>query len=115
MFTLSKSMKRPVHVLLQVSILEEKLSEAMLLEYELEQARQAHGGTETGVCRHCHRLLDGADDDHAPVEDLLREVEHDAPLLLSQAKAVKMEGGGSLYSSSESLNKVRILVLVHGV
>lgn len=90
--------------------MEEKLSEAMLLEYELEQARQAQGIPETAVCRHCHKVMDMADELHAPVEDLMREVEHDAPLLLSQAKAVKMEGGGSLYSSSESLNKVGFLM-----
>lgn len=74
----------------------------MLLEYELEQARQ----TPDGVCRHCRKVIDIHEELHAPETQLLSEVEHDMPELLSKAKAVKLEGGGSLYGSSESINKV---------
>ncbi|XP_076458912.1 cerebellar degeneration-related protein 2-like isoform X2 [Babylonia areolata] len=87
----------------KVRILEERLSEAMLLEYELEQARQQ---SPEGVCRQCRGVLDMHEELHAGETELLKEVEHDAPLLLSEAKAVKLEGGGSLYGSSESINKV---------
>ena len=86
----------------QVTILEDRLSEAMLLEYELEQARQSP----EGVCRSCRKVMDIHEELHAPEAEMLSEVEHDAPMLLSQAKAVKLEGGGSLYGSSESINKV---------
>ena len=84
-------------------ILEDRLSEAMLLEYELEQARQSP----EGVCRNCRKVMDIHEELHAPETEMLSEVEHDTPMLLSEAKAVKLEGGGSLYGSSESINKVR--------
>ncbi|KAL8569546.1 hypothetical protein ACOMHN_002092 [Nucella lapillus] len=89
----------------KVRILEERLSEAMLLEYELEQAK-LHSPEGGAVCRQCHGVLDMHEELHAGETELLKEVEHDAPLLLSEAKAVKLEGGGSLYGSSESINKV---------
>ena len=100
---------KPVHFLNkflslpQVRILEDRLSEAMLLEYELEQARQSP----EGVCRNCRKVMDIHEELHAPEAELLSEVEHDTPMLLSEAKAVKLDGGGSLYGSSESINKVR--------
>nr|KAG5710383.1 hypothetical protein BaRGS_022201 [Batillaria attramentaria] len=85
----------------KVTILEERLSEAMLLEYELEQARHSP----EGVCRKCRKIMDIHEELHEPEKQLLGEIEHDTPTLLSEAKAVKLEGGGSLYGSSESINK----------
>ncbi|XP_025093049.1 cerebellar degeneration-related protein 2-like isoform X2 [Pomacea canaliculata] len=86
----------------KVTILEDRLSEAMMLEFELEQARQSP----EGICRKCRKVLDIHEELHAQEKELLSEVEHDSPELLSKAKAVKLEGGGSLYGSSESINKV---------
>lgn len=82
--------------------MEDRLSEAMMLEFELEQARQSP----EGICRKCRKVLDIHEELHAQEKELLSEVEHDSPELLSKAKAVKLEGGGSLYGSSESINKV---------
>ncbi|KAK7111920.1 hypothetical protein V1264_011469 [Littorina saxatilis] len=87
----------------KVTILEERLSEAMLLEYELEQARQSP----EGVCRNCRKVMDIHEELHMPEKEMMCEIEHDAPMLLSEAKAVKLDGGGSLYGSSESINKVQ--------
>ncbi|KAL8597457.1 hypothetical protein ACOMHN_050955 [Nucella lapillus] len=96
-----------VHLLAKVKVLEDRLSEAMVLEYELEQAKQAQQSGEPRVCQNCQKQLDSPGRPQALERSLLSEVEQDEdPQLVSQARAVKLEGGESLYGSSESINKV---------
>ncbi|XP_076439990.1 cerebellar degeneration-related protein 2-like isoform X2 [Babylonia areolata] len=103
---LDVSQQENIHLQAKVKVLEDRLSEAMVLEYELEQLRQAQA-QQLPVCRHCRRQVRGKEGQQAPDASLLGEVEQDEdPLLVSMARAVKLEGGECLYSSSESINKV---------
>ncbi|KAK0056484.1 cerebellar degeneration-related protein 2-like isoform X1 [Biomphalaria pfeifferi] len=86
----------------KVNILETKLSEAIMIQYELERAKSSPdpGMTKFAPATDIHGEL------HETENKLLSELEHDDPELKSEAKAVKLESGGSLYSSTESINKV---------
>ncbi|XP_041363239.1 cerebellar degeneration-related protein 2-like [Gigantopelta aegis] len=53
-------------------------------------------------CSRCETVI--ADDECQTL--ILKEVEHDDPTLSGEGKAVKLGGGGSLYGSTESINKV---------
>ena len=88
----------------QVTGLEDRLSEAMLLEYELEETTHT-----PHVCFSYRKSVDVHDAICDREANLMSEVENDEPLLLSEAKVVKLDGGGSLYSSSMSINKVCFL------
>lgn len=84
----------------KVTVLETKLSEAIMIQYELERARSSPDllyrksvGTNADV-------LDIHGELHEPETRMLSELEHDDPELRSEAKAVKLESGGSLYSST---------------
>lgn len=87
----------------KVKVLETKLSEAIMVQYELEQVlsgadsyhRQSVAVTASG--ENIHEEL------HEPEKKMLSELEHDDPELRSEAKAVKLESGGSLYSSTGEL------------
>ncbi|GFS02085.1 cerebellar degeneration-related protein 2-like [Elysia marginata] len=94
----------------KINVLETKLSEAIIVQYELEREKaelrrraRMRGGTTAPP---------GAEtaDIHEELAEgenrLLDEMEHDDPEIRSEAKAVKLESGGSLYSSTESINKV---------
>lgn len=87
----------------KIKVLETKLSEAIMIQYELERHhRQLAQNSEVksnGV------LLGIAQKDiyeefHEPEKKLMKEIEHDETELRSEAKAVKLESGGSLYSST---------------
>ena len=54
------------------------------------------------LCSRCETVI--ADDECQ--KQILTEVEHDDPTLSGEGKAVKLGGGGSLYGSTESINKV---------
>ncbi|KAI8796633.1 cerebellar degeneration-related protein 2-like isoform X1 [Biomphalaria glabrata] len=86
----------------KVNVLETKLSEAIMIQYELERAKSSPdpGMTKFAPATDIHGEL------HETENKLLSELEHDDPELKSEAKAVKLESGGSLYSSTESINKV---------
>lgn len=94
----------------KINVLETKLSEAIIVQYELER--------EKAELRQRARMRGGAiassgvdtSDIHEELAEgenrLLDEMEDDDPEIRSEAKAVKLESGGSLYSSTESINKV---------
>ena len=88
----------------KINVLETKLSEAIIVQYELEREKAelrqrarmrsgviASSGTDTTDMH--EELTEGEN-------RLLDEMEHDDPEIRSEAKAVKLESGGSLYSST---------------
>ncbi|CAG5121581.1 unnamed protein product [Candidula unifasciata] len=86
----------------KVKALEAKLSEAIMVQYELEQTyinqyQQKISSLSVSNAREDMRTSDPR---------ILHEIEHDCPELRSEGKAVKLDSGSSLYSSKESLNKV---------
>ncbi|CAL1528657.1 unnamed protein product [Lymnaea stagnalis] len=86
----------------KVKVLEMKLSEAIMIQYELERAKSSP----EPFYRKSADAQDIHGEMHEPEVRMLSELEHDDPELRSEAKAVKLESGGSLYSSTESINKV---------
>ncbi|CAG5117928.1 unnamed protein product [Candidula unifasciata] len=90
----------------KVKVLETKLSEAIIIQYELENMMATW---DQPYRRYVTVSAAGTDihgELHEPETKMLSELEHDDPQLRSEAKAVKLESGGSLYSSTESINKV---------
>ncbi|XP_059171968.1 cerebellar degeneration-related protein 2-like isoform X2 [Physella acuta] len=90
----------------KVTVLETKLSEAIMIQYELERARSSPDLLYRKSVGTYADVLDIHGELHEPETRMLSELEHDDPELRSEAKAVKLESGGSLYSSTESINKV---------
>ncbi|GFO02367.1 cerebellar degeneration-related protein 2-like [Plakobranchus ocellatus] len=94
----------------KVNVLETKLSEAIIVQYELERERaelRQQARMRSGMIASSATDTVDIHEEMAEGENrLLGEMEHDDPEIRSEAKAVKLESGGSLYSSSESINKV---------
>ena len=94
----------------KVKVLEARLSEAIMIQYQLERERGLSnspdllgGKRSVGNGPECPDIHEEI---HRPQVRLLGEIEHDDPQIKSEAKAVKLESGGSLYSSTESINQV---------
>lgn len=79
----------------KVKALETKLSEAIMVQYELEQTHMSQNQPKISSLS----TSNVHEDMQKPESRILHEIEHDCPELRSEAKAVKLESGSSLYSS----------------
>lgn len=84
----------------KVKVLEAKLSEAIMVQYELEQV---HTKQEQLPVTSLASSTETQERSQKPESKMLNEIEHDDPQLKSEAKAVKLESGSSLYSSAGRL------------